>query len=149
MNGQAGVQAGDRITGREIPVRPEPMKTVAALLNDPNPIHFDTRATAALGLGEAPVNQGPLNMGYLQSMLAQWAGGRNRLREFRVRFAGNVLGGQTVQPGGVVREVRQEGGVTVADCEIWLDVVGGDRVLDGTALVRVDGPATNSSREES
>lgn len=131
----AATAAGDTIVGREIEVRAEPMKTVAALLNDPNPIHWDTRVVAALGLGDAPVNQGPLNMGYLQSTLAQWAGGHGRLREFRVRFAGNVFAGQTVRPGGTVTEVRTDGAQRLADCEVWLDVVDGDRVLHGRALI--------------
>ncbi|WP_344780816.1 MaoC/PaaZ C-terminal domain-containing protein [Gordonia caeni] len=139
----AATAVGDEVTGREIVVRAEPMKTVAALLNDPNPIHWDTRVVAALGLGDAPVNQGPLNMGYLQSMLAQWAGGHGRLREFRVRFAGNVFAGQTVRPGAVVTEIVTDGAQRVADCEIWLDVAGGDRVLHGRALIVLPDPNTD------
>ena len=41
-------------------------------------------------MGDRPVNQGPLNMGYLMTMLARWAGGRDRVLDFRVRFLGNV-----------------------------------------------------------
>ena len=140
----AATAVGDGIVGRDTLVRAEPMKTVAALLNDPNPIHWDTRVVAALGLGDAPVNQGPLNMGYLQSMLAQWAGGHGRLREFRVRFAGNVFAGQTVRPGGTVTEIRDDRGQRLAACEIWLDVVDGDRVLHGTALIALPGPETEN-----
>lgn len=138
----AATAVGDAIGGAEILVSAEPMKTVAALLNDPNPIHWDTRVVAELGLGDAPVNQGPLNMGYLQSMLAQWAGGHGRLREFRVRFAGNVFAGQTVRPGGTVTEIRTDGDQRLADCEIWLDVAGGNRVLHGTAAVVLPGSDT-------
>ncbi len=107
---------------------------MAALLGDPNPIHWDTTVTAALGLGDAPVNQGPLNMGYVQTMLAEWAGGRRKIREFRVRFRGNVFGGQTVRAGGEVTAVE----AGFAHCAVWLDVVGGDRVLEGTALVALE-----------
>ncbi|WP_132992127.1 MaoC family dehydratase [Gordonia zhaorongruii] len=129
------VTAGDPIHGRDLVVRTEPMKTMAALLGDPNPIHWDTRAVAALGLGDSPVNQGPLNMGYIQTMLGQWAGGRDRIRDFRVRFLGNVFGGQTVRPGGEVRALSDDGHGLVAECAVWLDVVDGARVLEGRAVV--------------
>ena len=50
------------------------MKTMAAILRDPYPIHWDRQATAALGLGGRTVNQGPLNLGYIANMLMAWAG---------------------------------------------------------------------------
>ncbi|WAC56571.1 MaoC family dehydratase [Gordonia sp. SL306] len=132
------VAVGDVVTGRDIVVDAEKMKIMAALLEDPNPIHWDTRAVADLGLGDAPVNQGPLNMGYIQSMLAQWAGGRDRIREFRVRFLGNVFGGQTVRAGAEVTAVVQGPEGQRIDCEIWLDVDGVGRVMSGTATVIMD-----------
>ncbi len=62
--------------------RPEKMKVMAALLGDPKRIHFDSRLLEELGLDPRPVSQGPLNMGYLQTMLARWAGGRERILSF-------------------------------------------------------------------
>src|SRR5687767_7981137 len=94
------VAVGTQIPALELKVDPEKMKVMAALLSDPTPIHFDARALAALGMDTRPVNQGPLNMGYLQTMLARWAGGRDRLIDFRVRFQGNVLAGDTVRGQG-------------------------------------------------
>ncbi|MGC5256131.1 MaoC family dehydratase [Gordonia sp. DT218] len=132
------VAVGDVVTGRDIVVDAEKMKIMAALLEDPNPIHWDTRAVADLGLGDAPVNQGPLNMGYIQSMLAQWAGGRDRIREFRARFLGNVFGGQTVRAGAEVTAVVQGPEGQRIECEIWLDVDGVGRVMSGTATVIMD-----------
>ena len=114
------------------------MKEMAALLGDPNPIHFDTRALAALGMDERPVNQGPLNMGNLQTMLARWAGGRDRLLSFRVRFQGNVLAGDKVRGQGRVTDVRETDRGRVADCDISLEVVGGAVVLSGNAEVLLE-----------
>ena len=129
------VSVGDIVTGRDIVVDPGRMKTMAALLADPNPIHWDTRAVAELGLGDAPVNQGPLNMGYIQTMLAEWAGGRDRIREFRCRFLGNVFGGQTVRAGAEVTGVDNGPDGSLVRCEVWLDVEGSDRAMSGTATV--------------
>ena len=136
----AGVDVGPGtvIPALEVEVDPEKMKVMAALLADPNPIHFDTRALARLGLEERPVNQGPLNMGYLQTMLARWAGGRDRLLTFKVRFQGNVLGGDRVRAHGVVTEVRDTERGRVASCDITLEVVGGAVALSGTADVLLE-----------
>lgn len=130
------VAVGTQLPAWEVPsVSAEKMKTMAALLADPNPIHWDPEAVAALGMGDRPVNQGPLNMSYVMNMLAAWSGGHDRLRRFRVRFLGNVVAGHHLSAGGVVTAVREEDGVRLADCDVHLTVVGGDPVLRGTATV--------------
>jgi acyl dehydratase len=129
--------------GSEIPsyvverVSAEAMKTVAALLHDPNPIHFDAGAVRALGLGERPVNQGPTNMAYVVNMLVAWAGGPGAVRALRVRFLGNVLAGDRVVARGVVTNVREEGGERLAELDVWLERSADDRVLAGTATVEL------------
>jgi acyl dehydratase len=140
------VAVGTRLPSWEVPsVSPEKMKTMAALLADPNPIHWDVEAVAALGLGDKPINQGPLNMAYVMNMLAAWSGGHDRLRRFRVRFLDNVVAGQRLSADGVVTAVREEDGVRVADCEVHLTVVGGAPVVRGTATVTLP-PASEESR---
>lgn len=136
----------------EIDVDPEKMKTMAAILADPNPIHFDTRATAELGMGDRPINQGPLNMGYVMTMLAEYAGGRERVRRFRVRFLGNVYGGDRVRAEGEIVEVRVEGSDRYAECDVRLVVVdpaGGEPrpVLAGTATLLL-GPGSPAAGEQ-
>mgnify|MGYP001822074637 FL=1 len=51
------------------------MRTMAALLRDPNPLHWDRDAVAALplGFGRRTINQGPLGLGYMVNMLHAWA----------------------------------------------------------------------------
>ena len=97
------------------------MKTVAALLHDPNPIHFDVAAVRALGLGDRPVNQGPSNMAYVVSMLSRSAGGPERIRRLRVRFLGNVLAGDRLVAGGTVAAVGDQDGERVAEVDVWLE----------------------------
>lgn len=133
------VDVGTVIPPHEVAsVSAEKMKTMAALLADPNPIHWDTRATAELGMGNRPVNQGPLNMGYVMTMLSNWAGGRDRIKDFRVRFHGNVLAGDQLRATGFVTAVREEESRRIAECNVTLQVVGGDDVLSGTATVEVE-----------
>lgn len=119
-------------------VDPEKMKVMAALLGDPNPIHFDVAAVKALGMGDRVVNQGPLNMGYVMNMLMAWAGSAECIREIQLRFRGNVVAGDRVRASGTVTAVRDDSGVRLADCEVVLEVVGGAPALTGTATVAVD-----------
>lgn len=123
-------------TWRVDPVEVWPMKVMSALLDDPNPIHWDTESVRGLGLGERPINQGPNNVGYIVNMLMAFAGGPAAVRRVTVRFRGNVFAGDRVEAGGVVSRVEDEGDVTVAHCDVWLDR-GDDRVVAGTAEVVV------------
>ena len=116
-------------------VSPEPMKTMAAILDDPNPIHYDTASVRALGLGERPINQGPSNLGYLMEMLVEFAGSAERLRRVRVRFLGNVFAGERVECKGSVTSVDAAAGTA----ELAVDASADGRpVLSGIAVIGVD-----------
>lgn len=115
----------------------EKMKTMALLLHDPNPIHWDVEAVRSLGMGERPVNQGPTNQAYVVNMLLAWLGDPARLMSIRVRFRGNVFAEDRLVAGGEVTALRSEDGLEVADCEVWLDRDDGSRVLEGSAVVAV------------
>jgi acyl dehydratase len=114
-----------------------PMKTMALLLRDPNPIHWDQALVGELGMGDRVINQGPTNMAYVLNMLIAWTGDPAHVRSMKVRFQDNVLAGDHVVAGGVVTDVRDEGGERIAYCDIWLDVIGGSRAMSGTAAVVV------------
>jgi acyl dehydratase len=131
----------DVVIGTEIPplvipsVSADAMKTVAALLNDSNPIHFDVESVAALGMGDRVVNQGPNNMAYIMTMLGTWAGGPAAVRGLRVRFLGNVFAGDHLTARGTVTGLREGGGERLVDLDVRLERAEDDRVLDGTAVV--------------
>jgi acyl dehydratase len=134
----AAVEVGTELPAWEVPsVSAEKMKTMAALLSDPTPIHWDVETLRALGMGDRPVNQGPLNMGYVMNAVTGWAGGPDRLRRLRVRFLGTVLAGQALRVRGSVTALRDEDGVRLADVEVVLEVVDGAAVVSGTATVVV------------
>ena len=136
----ATVEVGTELPGYDIPsVSAEKMKTMAALLSDPTPIHWDVETLRALGMGDRPINQGPLNVGYVMNAVTDWAGGPDRLRRLRVRFLGNVLAGHHLRVRATVTAVREEEGARLADCDVVLEVVdggaGGEAVVSGTATV--------------
>ena len=115
-------------------VSPEKMKTIALLLRDPNPIHWDVEAVQRLGLADRPVNQGPTNMAYVINMLLAWVGDPSRLHNLHVRFLSTVLAGDRVEAGGVVRSVEDDRDGALVGCDVWLDC-GEERALSGTATV--------------
>ena len=144
--GSAEDPVGESLPELSLEVRPEPMKVMAAILRDPNMIHLEPAETARLGMGERVVNQGPLNLGYVLTMLAGFAGGVDRVRAATFRFLGPVHAGDRVTAGGVVTGA----GPDRVECAVWLDVTGGGarvhRVVSGTAVLeRRDGLASDRS----
>ena len=134
------VEVGTSLPTLRVEVDGQRMKTMAALLRDPNPIHWDTDAVRALGMGDRPVNQGPTNVAYVVNLLLAWSGGDPAaVRRVSVRFRGNVFAGDVLTAGGTVLAVEVVDGRVVATCEVWLDRADGDRVVAGTAEVTLPG----------
>ena len=130
------VKVGDAIPELVIAsVDAEKMKTMAALLADPNTIHWDAEDVRRLGLGDQPVNQGPNNMGYVVNMLMSWAGGPASVRRLKVRFLGNVFAGDRLVASGVVTGVSECPEGRVAACDVLLCRNDAEPVLRGTAEV--------------
>ncbi|MBM4203800.1 MAG: protein dehydratase [Gammaproteobacteria bacterium] len=131
------VKAGDRIPEWDMPsVRPERMRTMAAILRDPNPVHWDKRVVAARGLGEHTINQGPLGLSYMVNMLHAWAG-PTCVRRLVMRFPLPVFDGDHIIAQGRVTAARSEGGKRFADCEIWLHREGTANPLEGEATIEL------------
>lgn len=117
-------------------VSAERMRTMAAILRDPNPLHWDREAVAALplDLGHRTINQGPLGLGYMVNMLQAWAGD-GCIRRIVTRFPQVVLDGERVVARGEVTALREEQGLQIADCEIRLEHEQRGILLQGTATV--------------
>ena len=116
-------------------VDPARMKTMAAILRDPYPVHWDRDANQAIGLGGRVINQGPLNLGYIVNMLLAWAG-PSCVRRLTVSFGRPVLDGDRVTARGRVTAIDEVAGERRATCEVWLDRAG-EVVVSGTAVVSV------------
>lgn len=72
------------------------MKVVAALMNDPNPIHWDVAAVRATGMGERVVNQGPITLSFLMNLAMGLKHRDHEISRFDGRFLGNVFDGDEV-----------------------------------------------------
>jgi acyl dehydratase len=129
------VEVGFEIPGWTMPdVTADRMKTVAAILRDPTPVHWDREATRALGLDGRLLNQSPVNLGYIANMLMNWAGHAS-IRRLRVTFPQPVFDGDRVTAGGRVESIETVDGVRLAECRVWLDRGDGVRAVDGIARV--------------
>jgi acyl dehydratase len=131
------VQVGDSIPGWTMEcVTPERMKTVAAILRDPTPLHWDRELTRKIGFEGKLLNQSPINLGYIVNMLTAWAG-PSCIRRIRTEFPQPVFDGDRVTAGGVVAATERDDETTVAECETWLDREDGTRCVAARAWVTV------------
>lgn len=113
------------------PVSPEKMKTMAAILQDPNPIHWDVEVVKKLGMGDRPINQGPSNMSYLVNTLTSWRGDPGCLRELAIRYQANVFAGDVVHCEAEVIGIDGD----LVRCAIRA-LVDGSPVITGSATLR-------------
>jgi acyl dehydratase len=128
-------RVGDRVEPFVVEaVDAEKMKLMAALLRDPNPIHYDVDVVRALGYGERPINQGPINMAWFMDAAIRFAGGRERLLRTQIRFLGNVFAGERFVAEGTVSAIDAQAGTAELAIECTSD---GRPVLAGTATVAV------------
>jgi acyl dehydratase len=111
-------------------VSPAHMQTLAIALEDPNPIHLDPAEVERLGMGTKVINQGPANCSYIVNMLRD-AYPQGTITKLEFRLLGNVFGGDRAVAGG---EVTAEG--ETIQLNVWLDVDGRGRMVEGTATVR-------------
>ena len=128
---KAGTQLGPRVIAS---VSGAAMHDMAAVLDDPNPIHLSGAAAAAAGLGDRPVNQGPVNIGYILDMLRAVG----VVRDIRVRLLANVFAGDRVVAAGRVESVQADrDGRFLAHCVVWLEIDGSGRAVEGTAEIEL------------
>ena len=130
------IQIGDEIPAWAMPrVDAARMRTMAAILRDPYPVHWDREANTRLGLGGRVINQGPLNLGYIVNMLHAWMGPAC-VRRLTVSFGRPVLDDDCVTARGTVVAIDDVDGERRATCEVRLEREG-ETVVSGTAIVAV------------
>jgi acyl dehydratase len=130
------VKAGDEIPSLTRVTDEQQMKLMAALLHDPNPIHFDVESVRTLGLGDRVIAQGPMTLSFVSEMLTSWAGGIEALRSLEMRMLGNVFGGDAVRCTGRIAEIDAATGVVRVDVEASVD---GRQVVAGVATLTPHG----------
>ncbi|MFK7918577.1 MAG: MaoC family dehydratase [Ilumatobacter sp.] len=142
----SAVQVGDEIPEWVMAdVDPQRMKTMAAILRDPYPVHWDRTAVAEMpiGLGERVINQGPLNLSYITNMLLAWQG-PTCVRRLQVSFGRPVLDHDRVTAIGTVTSIDLVDGEQRAICEVRL-MRDDQAVVTGTAVVALTQPDTEVS----
>ena len=126
--------------GDEVPpwvmadVKASRMRTMAAILRDPYPVHWDRKVVAKMGFGERTINQGPLGLSYMVNMLHAWAG-EGCLKRLVMRFPAPVFEGDHITARGRVTAVREENGQQLIDCDVWLEREGTPPPLEGSATI--------------
>lgn len=135
MTESTTLTVGDAIPEWVMPsVLPERMRTMAAILRDPNPVHWDPSSVEALGFGKHTINQGPLGLSYMINMLHAWQGPTS-IRRIHMTFPQAVLDGEQAIAKGKVTRLYEEHGEHLAECKIWLDVGARGVALEGSAIV--------------
>ena len=130
------VKVGDKIPQWEMKsVSAQRMATMAAILRDPCPFHWDRDVVdKTFGIGKRTVNQGLIGIGYMINMLHSWSG-ENSVKGIKMGFpVPLVLDNDHVIAKGEVTAVRPDGKGQLVECNIWLEKEG-ERLLDGTASV--------------
>lgn len=126
-------------------VSAERMRTMAAILRDPNPLHWDREAVSQLlsgsatlpaELGKRTINQGPLGLSYIINMLHDWMG-HDCIKRFYITFPKVVLDEDRVIARGTITALREENGEQLADCDIWLEHEERGPLLEGHATIRL------------
>lgn len=118
-------------------VDPARMKTMAAILRDPYPVHWDRDANHGTGRAGRVINQGPLNLGYVVNMLMAWAG-PECVRRLTVSFGRPVLDGDRVTARGRVTALDEHNGERLATCDVWLER-DTEVVVSGVAVITYRG----------
>ncbi|MFT7176613.1 MAG: acyl dehydratase [Halioglobus sp.] len=125
-------------------VSAEKMKTMAAVLRDPNPLHWDREAVNAipLNLGRRTINQGPLGLSYIVNMLHAWMGPRS-LRRLVMRFPQVVLDDDKVFAKGIITALNDDNGELLAQCRVSLEHELRGVLLEGEATILLPQSATS------
>ncbi|WP_375491566.1 MaoC family dehydratase [uncultured Jatrophihabitans sp.] len=135
------VSVGDEIPAREFPIRRADLVRYAGASGDFNPIHWNERFAKGVGLPDV-IAHGMFTMATAIRVVTDWVGDPGAVVEYGVRFTRPVVvsdaDGATLQVGGVVREVRDDGLVAV---DITATVDGQTVLAKSRALVRVGAAA--------
>mgnify|MGYP000403938711 CR=1 FL=1 len=131
---------GEEVARLEFPaVSATDMAIVSAIMDDPNPIHFDPRAiedTNHTGL----VNPGSINLSYLTQAALSVAAGPTDIVSLDVRFEANVYEGEDVTAIATVERIDDN--AETLDLSLVLEKGDETTAATGTATVRPDTECT-------
>lgn len=117
-------------------VSEDDMKIVSAIMNDPNPIHFDERHVEEMG-HPGLINQGPINLSYLAQAARDVTESPTDLRYLYVRNEANVFEGEDVTAVATATDKYVEDGTGVVELDLELRTADGSVPVVGDAVVEV------------
>lgn len=109
----------------------------AGASGDYNPLHTDEVFATKVAGYPTVFAHGMLSMAMTGRMLTDWVGD-GRLTKFGVRFVKQVWPGDTLTAAATIENIREEGGVPVADLTVATTNQDGDAVITGIATARLD-----------
>lgn len=130
------IAAGDALPARTLPITRDDVRRYADASGDHNPIHLDDDAARALGL-PGVVAHGMLTSALAIGVVADWAGGADRVRATAIRFAGPVVvpadAPAELEVTGTVRKLDDDEGTA----DVALTVTCAGAKVFGKAIVTV------------
>lgn len=136
MNDVTMTRAGDPLPDRTLQITREDLRRYADASGDHNPIHLDDAAARALGL-PGVVAHGMLTSAMAIGVVAEWAGGADRVEATSIRFAGPVVvpadTPAELEVTGTVKKVDDEAGTA----DVALKVTSDGAKVFGKAVVTV------------
>lgn len=127
---------GDTLPSRRLPISREDLRRYAEASGDHNPIHLHDDAAQALGL-PGVVAHGMLTSALAIGVVADWAGGADRVVGTDIRFAGPVVvpadEPAQLEVTGTVKKVAEDG----FRADVALTVSCGGAKVFGKAIVTV------------
>lgn len=128
--------AGEVLPSRTLPISRDDLRRYAEASGDHNPIHLDDDAAQALGL-PGVVAHGMLTSALAIGVVAEWAGGADRVLATSFRFAGPVVvpadAPARLEVGGTVKKVADDG----STADVALAVTCDGAKVFGKAIVTV------------
>jgi hypothetical protein len=130
---------GEWAVGAEIPVfrRTTGLQNwnrYAAVNHEFVDIHMDDEAGQAAGYPTA-FGMGNLQWSFLHNVLRGWMGDEGRIVRLSCQFRAANTKGMIVTAHGKITAVRDEGGETVVDLDVWTDSDSGQMMAPGKATV--------------
>lgn len=136
MTSPVAPSIGDALPPRDVEITRADLRRYAEASGDHNPIHLEDGAAQALGL-PGVVAHGMLTSALAIGVVAQWAGGADRVLATSIRFAGPVVvpadESAVLEVGGKVRTVAEDG----LSADVALTVTCGGAKVFGKAIVTV------------
>ena len=136
MTSPVAPSIGDALPPRDVEITRADLRRYAEASGDHNPIHLEDGAAQALGL-PGVVAHGMLTSALAIGVVAQWAGGADRVLATSIRFAGPVVvpadEPAVLEVAGKVRTVAEDG----SRADLALTVTCGGAKVFGKAIVTV------------